>query len=92
MVIKTKQKDSTMVIKEKKKRIAQWLKKKKKQTNKQKDSTMVRNHFPFFVPLETKLIFFFFNFNNKEKPSVSYSLIQQPYLYLGNKRKKKPRV
>ena len=60
MVIKTKQKDSTMVIKEKKKRIAQWLKKKKKQTNKQKDSTMVRNHFPFFVPLETELIFFFF--------------------------------
>ena len=54
---------------------------------------MVRNHFPFFVPLETKLIlFFFYNFNNKEKPSVSYSLIQQPYLYLGNKRKKKPCV
>ena len=89
MVIKTKQKDSTMVIKEKKKRIAQWLKKKNKKTNKQKDSTMVRNHFPFFVPLETKLILSFFLI---KKNLLFRSLIQQPYLYLGNKRKKKPRV
>ena len=65
------------------------VKKKKKQTNKQKDSTMVRNHFPFFVPLETKLILSFFLI---KKNLLFRSLIQQPYLYLGNKRKKKPCV
>lgn len=61
-----------------------------KKIKRKKDSTMVRNHFPFFLPLETKLIHFFFF--NKEKPSISYGLIQQPYLYLGDERKKIPCV
>ena len=62
-----------------------------KKEKEKKDSTMVRNHFPFFLPLETKLIHFFFSFY-KEKSSISYGLIQQPYLYLRNKRKKIPCV
>ena len=85
-----------MVIKKKKK-------KKTKKTKKQKDSTMVikkekekripqwlETTFPSSFP--SRLNSFFLFFFHKDKPSISYSLSQQPYLYLGNKRKKIPCV
>ena len=47
--------------------------------------------FPSSFPSRLNSFIFFFSFY-KEKPSISYSLIQQPYLYLRNKRKKIPCV